>query len=113
MLKRVTIPEAQFVVGEKDGKPTMIELGLTRFLEEQVWPLPYWRTGSSDLLHTVLRLANLFRDKVVGDEVDLTQADHVHVVKAAMMMEKVISGPNMIQILTLLCALTDAKDIGE
>lgn len=112
-MKRVTLPEKQEVIGTgPDGKPTLSKVGLPQFLDNHVWKLKYWRTGSSDLLHMVLRLSEIFKINLEsGTTVDLQNRDHECVVEAAMSID--LGGPNTLPILKLLCALTDAEDVKE
>lgn len=112
-MKRVTLPKPQELVGTgPDGKPTLTLIGLPELLDAQIWPLKYWRNGTSDRLHMVLRLSELFKvGQPPGTEVDLQNRDHESVVEAAMSVD--LKGPNTLPVLKLFCALTDAKDVEE
>jgi hypothetical protein len=111
-MKRVTLPQLVGMYGTKDGKPAMVEVGLPELLDQQCWKLTYWRNGSSDRIHQVLLLSKLFAlGSEPGTEIDLQSRDHEALVEATMLID--LSGPNTLPVLTLLCALTDAKDVIE
>jgi hypothetical protein len=113
MMKRITLPEPVKMYGvAPDGKSAMVEVDLPGLLNEQCWNLKYWRNGSSDRLHQVLLLSQLLAvGTKPGTKVDLQSRDHEALVEATMSID--LKGPNTLPVITLLCSLTDAKDVIE
>lgn len=112
-MKRIVLPPKQRLVGVRDGQAVVHSLGLTEYLNESIFPVDYWRTGSAERLHTAVRLMQAFAGREPGDDVVISDRDHEMLVDAAMLKAKDLAPPVVLPVLTLLCALTDAADVTE
>lgn len=126
-MKRITIPEDQEVVGvNKDtgqvvpakyglcGRPSLDEEPpVIGFLDQNIWTSDYWRDKSHDKLMAATRMIPAFRKKTPGEHVDVSDRDHEFLVECSMLKGKSLEAHLALQILTLISAITGAKDVKE
>lgn len=113
-MKRITVPEDQKIIGRNiEGKPELTSMGLRQFLHDVVFIIPYWRDGSKDKLHAVVRLMKQFGEIKPGDAVDVLDRDYEFLSEAAMLKATNLAPEAALAILTLLCSITDVKDVPE
>lgn len=113
LMKRILIHEPLPAAGVgPDGAPVVVLIGVMSFVREVVFPSPYWRDGSADKIHAVIRLMKLFSDSTV-DYVDVTDRDHEFLLEVALLKTQNLAPGAALAMLTAIAAIVDAKDVPE